>query len=191
MIQQILSFLLQVVATLVGGAALLRVAMRWQRMSMANPVGRFVRALTDWLVLPLQRLLPPGNRFDAASLLAAFIVKLLHYGLLLALLGLLGAGGWASLPVLALLGVVRLAVSVMTALVIIAAILSWTQNRTLVTDVLDQLTAPWLAPIRRIVPLVGGVDLSPLVLIVLLQVVGMALGGLQAGLAGGWTVAAA
>ena len=181
MIQQILSFLLQVVATLVGGAALLRLAMRWQRMSMANPVGRFVRALTDWLVLPLQRLVGRGAKLDVASLLAVWLLKLLQYAALMTLLGLTR---WSVLPLLALLGVAKLAVSVATAVVIVAAVLSWMGNRTLVSDLFDRLSAPLLAPIRRWVPLVGGVDLSPLLLIVALQVLGIVLGSLQASLFG-------
>ncbi len=67
-------------------------------------------------------------------------------------MGLLGQSRWALLPVLALLGVAKLAVPVITALVIIGAILSWTQSRTLVTDVIERLCEPLLAPVRRIVP---------------------------------------
>lgn len=186
MLYQILTFLIEVAVTLVGGACLLRLYMRWRRMAMGrmamgNPVGRFVQALSDWLVLPLQRVVPPGKQLDVASLLATWLLKLLQYA---ALLGLLGGGRWSVLPVLALLGVAKLAVSVATAVVIVAAVLSWTGNRTLIQDVFERLSAPLLAPIRRLIPLVGGVDLSPLVLIVGLQVVGIVLGSLQAGLLG-------
>jgi YggT family protein len=68
--------------------------------------------------------------------------------------------------------------------IIVAAILSWTQNRTQLADVLDRLTAPLLAPLRRVVPPVGGVDLSPLIAVVALQVLAMVLGALQAQLLG-------
>ncbi len=179
MLYQVMSFLLEVVVTLIGGACLLRLYMRWRRMSMGNPVGRLVQALTDWLVLPLRRLLPPGDRLDAASLLAAWLLKLLQYA---ALMTVFGFARWAILPVLALLGVVKLAVSVATAMVIIAAVLSWTQNRNLVSDVLDSLCEPMLAPLRKRLPLIGGVDLSPLVLVVALQVVGIVVGSLLASL---------
>ncbi len=69
MLFEILTFLVEVAVTLVGAACLLRLAMRWRRMSLANPVGRFVQALSDWLVLPLQRLLPAGGHLDVPSLL--------------------------------------------------------------------------------------------------------------------------
>lgn len=181
MLYQVTTFLLEVAVTLIGGAALMRLYMRWRRMSLGNPVGRLVQSLTDWLVLPLQRLLPPRDRLDGASLLAAWLLKLLQYAVLM---GMLGQSRWTVLPLLALLGVAKLAVSVATALVIIAAILSWTQSRSLISDVLERLCEPLLAPVRRVVPLVGGIDLSPLVLIVGLQVVSIVLGSLQASLLG-------
>lgn len=181
MFYQVLMFLLEVAVTLLGGACLLRAYMRWRAMPMVNPVGRFVQALTDWMALPLQRILPPTNRIDAASLLAAWLLKLLHFAAVMALLDM---ARWVLLPVLALLGVVKLAVSVATAVIIVAALMSWTGARSEVAYVLDRLSAPWLAPLRRIVPLVGGVDLSPLLAIVALQVLSMVLGGLQAQLLG-------
>lgn len=186
MLYDVLIFLAEVVVTLVGGACLVRMLMRWQRMSMVNPVGRLVRALSDWLVLPLQRVLPAGRRFDSASLLAAWLLKTAQYALLM---GLLGLPRWGLLPVLGVLGTVRLGVSVATALVIVAAVLSWTGQRTLVVDVLQSLAEPLLAPFRRLLPQVGGIDLSPLLAIVLLQVVGIVIGSLQAQLLGSAIVA--
>ncbi len=181
MLYQIFAFLIEIAVTLVGGACLLRLYIGWRRMPMGTPVGRFVQALSDWLVLPLQRVLPAAGRWDVASLLGVWLLKLLQYA---TLLGMLGMGRWSVLPVLALLGVAKLAVSVATAMIIVAAVLSWTGNRTAVHDVFERLCEPMLAPLRKRVPLVGGVDLSPLLLVVALQVVGMVLGSMQAGLLG-------
>ncbi len=69
MLFDILTFVLEVVVTLIGSACLLRLAMRWRRMSLANPLGRFLQALSDWMVVPLQRGLPPSGRLDTAALL--------------------------------------------------------------------------------------------------------------------------
>ena len=182
MLYQVISFLFEVAATLIGGASLLRLYMGWRRMSMTNSVGRFVQALTDWLVLPLRRIVPPRGKLDAASLLAAWLVKLAQY---IAMLLLIGSNAWAVLPVLALLGVAKLAISVATAVVLVAVILSWTQNRSPMGDVFERLSEPLLTPLRRMIPLVGGIDLSPLVLLVLLQVASIVLGSAQASLMGG------
>jgi YggT family protein len=168
---QILSFLLDVVAGLLGGACLLRLYMQRQKVPFGNPIGRFVFALTDWIVLPLRRVLPPVARWDTASLLAAYLIELVQYLILWAVIGF----ALESVFLLALVGLVRLILSALTALVLVYAILSWVQSDSLMTDLIDRLVAPLLRPFRRVIPLVGGIDLSPLALLVLLQVLSMVL----------------
>lgn len=182
MLTSILLFLLGLAVTLVGGACLVRAYMRWQRISFVQPLGQFILALTDRLVLPLQRVLPGfRGRLDVASLVAAWLLKLLQAAVVMSLLGL---SAWTLLPVLALLGLLRLALSVGMAVVVVAAILSWTQQRSPQRDLVQRLSEPLLAPLRRVLPLIGGVDLSPLLALVLMQVLAMLVAGLQAGLLG-------
>lgn len=181
MLFQIFSLLLEVVAGVVGGACLLRLYMQYQRIAMSarsgNPLGRFVFALTDWLVLPLRRFVPAAGRWDLSSLLGAWLIELAQYSLLWAVLNF--DASYVSVLLLASFGVVRLVISGLTGLVIVYAVLSWVQSSTVLSDLIERLVAPFLAPIRRLVPLVGGVDLSPLVLLVLLQVAAIVLGYLQ------------
>lgn len=172
MVYQILSFLLDVAAGLLGGACLLRLYMQRQRVPFGNPVGRFVFALTDWLILPLRKVLPAVGRWDTASLVGAYLVELAQYAILWTLVGR-GAGEMVFL--LAVVGLLRLALSALTALVIVYAILSWVQTDSPMTDIIDRLCAPLLRPFRRLIPLVGGIDLSPLALLVLLQILSMLL----------------
>lgn len=178
MLFQITSFLLDIAAGLLGGACLLRMYMQYQRVPFGNPVGRFVFALTDWLVLPLRRVLPSRGRIDLASLVGAFLIELAQFFLLWLMLG--RATMLAALPLLALFGMVRLVISGLTGLVIVYAILSWVQADSPLVGVIDRLCAPLLRPFRRYIPLVGGIDLSPLALLVLLQVAAIVLGYLQA-----------
>ena len=178
MLYQIVSFLLDVVAGLLCGACLLRIYMQWQRVPFGNPVGRLVFAFSDWMVLPLRRVLPPAGRWDWASLLAALLVELAQYGVLWVLLG--AGAGLQWLPWLALFGVVRVAITGLIGLMIVYAVLSWVQTQSPASEVIARLCEPLLRPLRRIIPLVGGIDLSPLVLLVLLQVAMMVLGNLQA-----------
>lgn len=180
MLYQIVSFLLDVAIGLLGGACLLRLYMQHQRISFSNPIGRLVFALSNWLVLPLRRVLPPVGRWDTASLVGVFLLVLVQYGLLWLLTG--GLSGIQMLPVMAIFGVLRLAISGMTVLLIGYAILSWVQNNSMIYDVVDRLCAPWLRPVRKLIPLVGGIDLSPLVLLVGLQVLQIMLNHLQAAL---------
>ena len=175
---QILSFLLDVVAGLLGGACLLRLYMQYQRVPFGNPVGRFVFAFTDWLILPLRRVLPSVRRIDTASLVAAYLVQLLQVGILWLVAGRGGAG---YVPLLALFGLLRLVISSLTALVIVYALLSWVSADSPMTDVIDRLCAPLLRPWRRLIPLVGGIDLSPLAFLVVLQVAAIVLSAVQDG----------
>lgn len=178
MLFQILSFLLDVVSGLLTGACLLRLYMQLQRVSFANPVGRLVFALSDWLVLPLRKLVPSAGRWDLSCLVAALLLQLVQYLLLWLLVG--GGMGLAWLPWMALFGLARVAVSGLMGLLIVYAVLSWVQTRSPISDVITRLCEPLLRPVRRVLPLLGGVDLSPLVVLVLLQVVMIVLGHLQA-----------
>ena len=184
MLYQIISLLLDVAVGLVAGACLLRLYMQYQKIPMSarsgNPIGHFVFTLTDWIVLPLRRLVPSVGRWDTASLLSTYLLELLQF---LILWGSGGAGGgFAQIPVLAVFGVARLVLSAMTGLVIFYAVLSWVQSHSPLTDIIERLAAPPLRPIRKLLPLVGGIDLSPLLLLVLLQVAAIVLGALQAAL---------
>ncbi|WP_394792124.1 YggT family protein [Rhodoferax sp.] len=174
MLYQIISFLLEVATGLVGSACLLRLYMQYQRISFRNPVGNLVFALSDWLILPLRRVVPALGRWDLASLIAPILLKLLQFFLLWLLAG--SVSGWLALPVLALFGVLSMAIAGLTGLLLIYSVLSWMQTRTPMSDVIERLCVPLLQPVRRIVPLIGGLDLSALVLLVLLQIASIIIG---------------
>ena len=182
MLYQIISLLLEVAAGLIAGTCLLRLCMQYQRISMSvrsgNPLGKFIFALTDWLVLPLRRVIPAAGRWDLASLVGAFLMQLALQAVLWLLRG--ASESVVAVGIYAVFGLARMAISGMTGLVIIYAILSWMQTRSVGADFLERLVLPVLLPIRRVVPLVGGIDLSPLVLLLILQVAGIVLGSIQA-----------
>ena len=177
MFLQIITFLLQIVAGLLVGLCLLRLYMQYHRVPLSarsgNPIGPLIFALTDWLVLPLRRVISPIGRWDIASLVAALLIELAQYLILWLLAG--GHGSPVFILVMALFGVLRLAVSGLSVLVIVYAVLSWVQAHSPMMGLLARLVSPLLQPIRRVVPLVGGLDLSPLILLVLLQVGGIVL----------------
>lgn len=172
---QITTFLLDVAAGLLGGACLLRLYMQHQRIPFGNPVGRFIFALTDWIVLPLRKVLPGYKRWDFASLVAAYLFELAQFGILALMIG----RGGAMVPALALFGLVRLLISGAIGLTIVYAILSWVNADSPMTDVIDRLASPLLRPFRRMIPLVGGFDLSPLALLIVLQVLAIVVANLQ------------
>lgn len=177
MIQQILQFLLEVISGLIAGACLLRMYMQAQRIAFNNPIGQLVFALSNWLVLPLRKMLPVRGKYDWASLAGAVLVMLVQYLLLWLLIG--GSGAAALVPVLAVFGVVRMVLTGLIGILIVYAILSWVQPQSPIAGILHRLSEPVLRPLRKVIPLIGGVDLSALVAIIALQILLMVLASLQ------------
>jgi YggT family protein len=150
---------------------LLRVLMPLVRADFRNPVGEAVLKLTNPLVLPLRRVLPPARRFDAASLVALLLVHLAKTILLL-----LVRGATLRLDTVLLAGLHGLLVLVVQFYfyaVLIYALMSWFggASRSPAGQVLARLCEPLLAPIRRLIPPLGGLDLSALFLMIGLQAV--------------------
>ena len=178
MLFDIFSFLLDIVVGLVAGACLLRMYMQAQRVPFGNPVGQLVFALSDWIVLPLRKVLPGKGRWDMSCLLAAFALELVEVLLIWLLLGAKGAV--LALPWLALCGLAKVALSGLMGILLVYAILSWVQPYSPIYGVLQRLSDPVVAPVRRLVPLVGNVDFSALIVLVALQVLLMVLNYVQA-----------
>ncbi len=171
MLISISAFLLQVIAGLIGGACLLRMYMQYQRIGFANPVGQLIFAVSDWIVLPLRKIVKPYGRIDLSSLIAAYLIVLIQQILLMLLVG----GPLALTPWFALIGLVRLVISGLTGLLFVYVILSWVGQGSPIASVIDRIVSPLLMPIRKVLPTVGGIDFSPFVALVLLQVASIAL----------------
>jgi YggT family protein len=186
---QALELILQAGFGLLTGALLLRFVLPLVGVSFSHPFGRFVLALTNWLVLPVRRLvfrvLPRGaggSRFDWATLLCAYASEFVLAWLVRLVYGMLATTPKALGLVagLAVIGLVRTAIVGLFVAVLLQAIISWVNPRADAMDLLDPLTRPFLKPIRRVLPLLGGIDLSPLVLCVVLQIMLLGVTYLQA-----------
>ncbi len=167
---RILWLLIETLGSLLAVACVLRAYAHRVHLNPRNPISQFVSALTDWLVQPLRKLIPPGRSMDWASVVAALLVATLTAVLFFVVVGGVSVPNPASVLLLAAIWLVRWTVWLVIGLVIVQAILSWVNPYAPLAPAIQQLTQPFLAPIRRFVPLIGGVDLSPLVLIILLQV---------------------
>lgn len=162
---------------------LARFFMQWQRVSFRNQVGAFVVATTDWIVRPLRRVIPGVLGLDLASLLPAWVFQTLFVFIELSLRGVALNGNPGGLILglwgLGLLEVARMAIYLVFGVVLMSAILSWVSPHAPAAPVFHNLSAPFLRPFRRILPPIANVDLSPLVLLLVLQIVLMLLGGLR------------
>lgn len=181
MLTRILAFLVETIFFVLIAATLIRAWMNQLRVSMFGQPGGFVMALTDWLVKPLRRALPAPltrSKFDWASVASAVLLALLYALLWWALFGVLlgkqDPADFAALvltvPVFAIKMLLRVTLQTLFMLILIYAVLSWVQPRSPAYGLLARLTEPLLTPLRRVIPTIGGVDLSALVLLVLLQI---------------------
>jgi YggT family protein len=175
MLRTALAFLIDVVFGLITYTLLLRLVMQLMRAPFRNPLGQAVMALTDWVVKPLRKVLPGLRGIDWASLITAYVSQFLW---LLALYFAFGRGFalfGPGLPFLAIGALIALFKAVLWLAIIAVfaqAILSWVAPDGPLAGVLNALTFPLLRPVRRLVPPIGGtLDLSPLIVIVLAQLV--------------------
>jgi YggT family protein len=168
MLGQIAVFLIDTVATFFVVLLLLRFHFQWLRAPFHNPAGAFVLAMTSWMVMPLRRVVPGLAGYDLPTLLLAWLVQALGQWAQFAVVG--GEPRIVALLAVALVDLVRYSVYILMFAVIVQAVLSWFRSYSPFSPVLEALTRPFLRPFRRLIPPVGGFDLTPLVLIVLLQV---------------------
>ncbi len=173
MLANALIFLIETLAWLFTLALLLRFVMQWARAAQRNPVSDFVNALTDFAVKPARRVIPGLWGLDLATLVLAWLVQFVELFLVLQLRGVeLGpAAGQAILAIALLAGVnlVRLVLYIVIAVVIVQAVLSWINPYSPIAPLLNALTRPMLRPLQRRIPMVANVDLSPLVIIIVCQ----------------------
>ena len=173
MLNTALAYLIDVFFGLFTYALLLRFVMQVMRAPFRNPLGQAVMALTDWIVKPLRKVLPGVGGIDWASVAAAYLFQFvwllalqLAFGRGFALLGV----GLAFLAIAAVIALAKALLWLTIIVVFAQAILSWVAPDGPLAGVLNALTFPLLRPVRRLVPPVGGtLDLSPLIVIVLAQ----------------------
>jgi YggT family protein len=189
MLSEIAQLLVDVVASFFVYLLLARFHFQWLRVPFRNPIGHFIVALTDWIVRPARRIVPGLAGLDLATLLCAWLLQTLALWALLSLKSTdAAAAASGALPLLAVLAtfdLVRYSLYILIFALLVQVVLSWLNPYSPVAPIFSAMTRPFLAPIRRFVPPIANFDLSPLVLLVLLQVVLIALGHLR-GMAMRW-----
>lgn len=173
-------FLVDTIASFFVFMLLARFHFQWLRVPFRNPVGEFVLATTNWLVVPARRFVPGLAGLDLATLLLAWAVQALG---LWAQTAIRGAEPTAlTIAVVALVDLVRYSLYILIFAVIVQAVLSWVNPYTPLAPAFDAIVRPFLRPIRRFVPPIGNVDVTPLILLVILYVLLIMLNNLGPGI---------
>lgn len=151
----------------------IRVVLVWVRSDYFNPVTQFVVKLTDVAVKPLRRMIPNSGNVETASLFLIFVLEIAKY-FLIALMSF-GVPNLLGLPVLALGDTVYLIIQTFTYAIVLQAIISIVQPNAPILSVLSRFTAPILRPLQRLVPTVGGFDITPIPALIGLQLLSILL----------------
>ncbi|KAF7598790.1 MAG: hypothetical protein CGU28_13550 [Candidatus Dactylopiibacterium carminicum] len=169
----ILTMILRATAGFFTLMFLVRTAMRFLRVSFITPLGQFVLATTNWATVPLQRVLPAIGRLDPAALLPAWLMQALLVLLLVFLSGRTPGAPLSLLLGCALIGALELlylALYLVMGVVIIGVVLSWVNPYAPLAGPINALSRPLLAPFRRILPPISGIDISPLIFLLVVQI---------------------
>ena len=174
MATQALIYVLETIINLFVLAVLTRFYAQAFRAPFRNPIANFIVALTDFAVKPMRKIIPGAMGLDLASFVAAWIAETVLLVAICAVINIqtLGMPGfWPAIVLLAMVKLLKLSIYLLMGVVIIQAVLSWFGPYHPIRPFFDALSRPFLRPIQRLIPLVGGVDLAPLILFVILQVV--------------------
>lgn len=156
------SYLIGTLADLYITAVMLRLLLQWVRADFYNPVCQFLVKITSPLLVPLRRVIPPVGRLDTASVFLMIALEFLNVWLTALIVG--RAPPILPMLLFSLLKLVATLLWTYFVLIIAAAILSWVgaRMRHPIVPLVFQLTEPVLRPFRRLIPPIGGIDLSPL-----------------------------
>ena len=162
--------------------AMLLIALRFLAqlcgVSGYNPISMTLRRVTNVIVLPLSRLLPSGNRFSPGALLALILIQVAFIALMFGLVGQLDAFNVRQAFIWSALGAAGLLVSIIFYSVIAMIVVSFLapQSSHPAVEFIWELTEPVMAPLRQVLPPMGGLDFSPIILFIALNVIRVSLG---------------
>ena len=175
MLAQALIFLVSTVGDFFAFALITRFLLQWVRAPARNQLSEFVAALTNFIVLPARRFIPGLWGLDLATLVLALFTETLKLWLMLQIKGVqVGtAVGMALIALLAMAAIhlTQLMVYLVMGALILQAVLSWVNPYSPIAPILNSVTRPFLRPFQQVIPLVANVDLSPLVALLVCQLI--------------------
>jgi len=174
-----LVFIINAVAQLYLFVLLLRLLLPWLGADFRNPIAQAIMRITSPVVVPLRRIIPPIGKVDTATVLVAVILQYLTILVVLMIYGV--SAGFADIAITTVVNLVLLTVRLFVFAIIIRVILSWISpgGYNPAIALIQTMTDRILQPFRRIIPPMGGLDLSPLFAIILLTALTIIIAGLK------------
>ncbi len=168
-------FLIDTLFSLYILAVVLRFLLQWTQADFYNPISQFLVKITHPPLRIMRRFIPAVGRIDSSSLVLALVLQIAANFAILAVKGV--TIGIVALTVLSFTGILKMVLDIFVYAIFAGAILSWfaAGNYNSASSLLYSLTEPLLSVCRRVIPDLGGIDLSPLVALVLLQLAKMML----------------
>lgn len=162
-----LLFLIDSLFTLYLFILMLRLWLVFVGANYFDPITQFVIKLTDFIVKPIRRICRNIGRIEVATLLIILVIELIKFSLSAILIGL--ALNPIGLLLLSFGDMIKLLIDVLFYAILAKVIFSWIQPYSSTNKVLDQLTAPIMYPVQKRIPPVGGIDISPIFVLIGLQ----------------------
>ena len=156
---------------------LTRFHFQWLRVSFRNQVGEFVLATTNAMVIPVRRFIPGLAGLDLTTLLLAWLLQILSIWLQATILG--ADPDAVALAAVAAVDLLRYSLYILVFALIVQVLMSWINPYAPLAPIFDAAVRPFVRPIRRLVPPIAGIDLSPAILFILLQVLLFPVGALR------------
>ena len=169
MLGQIGAYLVDTVFVFFVMLLLARFHFQWLRVPFRNPVGEFVLATTSWMVLPVRRVIPGLAGLDLATLLLAWVLQGVAIWIKASIVG--AEPSLPAIAAIAALDLLRYSLYILVFAILVQVIFSWINPYAPMAPVFNAMTGPFLRPLRRFIPPLGGIDLTPLVLLVVIQII--------------------
>ena len=172
-----LVFIVNALTSLYLLVLLLRFWLPWLRADFRNPLAQGILKLTSPIIIPLRRIVPSFGRLDTATVMVAFVVQ--YLGILLILLIFGTSATFSVIATTAIVKLVLLSVNLFMFAIFVRIILSWISPGQFnpATAIISTLTEPLLRPVRRLIPALGGFDISPIFVIIALGAISRVLMG--------------
>jgi len=172
-------FIVNTIAQLYLFVLLLRLLLPWFGTDFRNPIAQAILKLTSPVVVPLRRIVPPIGRIDTATVLVAFIIQYVTIVVVLMIMGSFALATFAQIAITSVVNLLLLVLNLFIFAILIRVVLSWISpgGYNPILAVIHSLTDPVLRPFQRLLPAMGGLDLSPLFAMILLTALRIIIAG--------------